>query len=622
MKKILGLFIILLIFNTISGQSLNHAITNSHVDSVWQGINLPQGYTGKGVIVGITDWGFDYTHPVFFDTTLTYSRILRVWDMFRNNGTPPEGFNYGVEYTDSNEILQALCDTFNVYEYGYHGTHVASIAAGSGAKTKYRGVAFEADLLFATFIVDEQSVIDAFLWMYQVAQKENKRLVINMSWGLYYMDNLDGTGKLAKIMDSLSTLGVVFVTSGGNNGDVNFHIGQNFTTNKDTLRTQIQYDDRNANTYWGQSISMTNSPKSSFQFQIHLLDINNNIIYIDKSYNTINGNQNIDTTIIINEDTLIYRIAIESENPDNHRPQVRLRVKKTTSTYKLCLYIHADNGEFHAWNVAELENNVGNWGNDFINPYKNDTLWTAGDVYHGLGAPANVECAITVAAYNPSRPIPLGTRGGEIASFSSYGGTIDGRIKPEIAAPGQEIVGALSSYTTRYSSSIRTTKVNFRNREYGFVPLSGTSMSSPVVAGIVALILQANPNLTPQEIKNIITETAQNDQYTQTAGVERFGYGKINAYAAVQKALETLTISNNNADTHFLIYPNPTKNIINIQNTNYQQIKNIEIYNISGQLIKTTIINKSFTQIDISELPSGIYILKINDLHIKKIIKF
>ena len=155
--------------------------------------------------------------------------------MFRSQGPHPEGYDYGTVYTDTADILAAMCDTSNVYQYGYHGTRVASIAGGSGGGSKYRGVAFEADLLFATFLVNEQAVIDAFNWMYQIAQSRNKRLVINISWGLYYMDNLDGTGRLSHTIDSLTGLGVVFVTSGGNNGDVNFHLGQNFTEKQDTM---------------------------------------------------------------------------------------------------------------------------------------------------------------------------------------------------------------------------------------------------------------------------------------------------------------------------------------------------------------------------------------------------
>ncbi|MEG2070354.1 MAG: S8 family serine peptidase, partial [Bacteroidales bacterium] len=171
----------------IEGQQLNKAVIDGRVDSTWKGYDLPQGFSGKDVIIGFTDWGFDYTHPVFYDTLKSHYRVLRAWDQFRNEGPAPQGFNYGTEIIGQAELLQKQCDTFNVYRYGYHGTHVAGIAGGAGAGTQYRGVAYDANLLFATFLVNEQAVMDAFHWMYNVAQQEQKRLIINMSWGLYYM---------------------------------------------------------------------------------------------------------------------------------------------------------------------------------------------------------------------------------------------------------------------------------------------------------------------------------------------------------------------------------------------------------------------------------------------------
>ena len=72
-------------------------------------------------------------------------------------------------------------------------------------------------------------MIDAFVWMKNIADQDQKRLVVNMSWGLYLMGTLDGTSLVSQAIDQLSDEGVVFVTSGGNNGNVNFHIRKNFS---------------------------------------------------------------------------------------------------------------------------------------------------------------------------------------------------------------------------------------------------------------------------------------------------------------------------------------------------------------------------------------------------------
>jgi minor extracellular serine protease Vpr len=168
-------------------QSLDKAVKDVHADSVQLGIGLPQGYTGKNVLIGITDWGFDYSSPMFYDTLLQNTRILAAWDQFKTSGPAPVGFGYGTEYSSQPEFIAAGADTANIYSYATHGSHVAGIAGGSGAGTPYRGVAFDAQYLFATFLVDEGAVFDAWDWMHQKSVSEGKRLVINMSWGLYHL---------------------------------------------------------------------------------------------------------------------------------------------------------------------------------------------------------------------------------------------------------------------------------------------------------------------------------------------------------------------------------------------------------------------------------------------------
>jgi len=196
---------------------LDKAIIDMHVDSVHAGINLPQGYTGKNVYIGVTDWGFDYTSPVFYDTALNQTRIIAAWDQFKTSGPAPQGFSYGTEYNTIGSLLAAQTDTANIYSYHTHGTHVASIAGGSGGGTIYRGVAYEANFLFVTFLVDESAVLDAWEWMYQKAQADGKRLIINMSWGLYHFGTLDGNSLLSQAISAYSALGVVFSNYWGNN---------------------------------------------------------------------------------------------------------------------------------------------------------------------------------------------------------------------------------------------------------------------------------------------------------------------------------------------------------------------------------------------------------------------
>src|SRR5690606_31168725 len=174
------------------GPALHEAVKDIRADQVHAGTGLPQPYTGEGVIIGVVDWGFDYTHPMFYDTALSHTRILAAWDQVKQIGTPPDGFAHGAVYVGADELAVAQHDTVSPLT-DYHGTHVAGIAGGSGGGTIYRGVGFGSDLLFSQMRNDVTSAIDAFQWMNNIAQAEGKRLVINNSWGNYRLFPLDGT---------------------------------------------------------------------------------------------------------------------------------------------------------------------------------------------------------------------------------------------------------------------------------------------------------------------------------------------------------------------------------------------------------------------------------------------
>lgn len=625
MKKTLLLTAILCAMMLSYGQAwLDKAVPDGRVDSVWAGEGLPQGFTGEGVIIGITDWGFDYTHPVFYDTNMIHYRVLRAWDQYKQSGPAPAGFDYGTEYVGAEELLNAHCDTINPYDYGYHGTHCASIAGGAGAGTHYRGVAPEAEFLFATFDIADQAVIDAWNWMYNVAQQEGKRLVISMSWGVYTLDNMDGSGVLADEVRRLTDLGVVFVTSAGNNGDEDFHIKYDFTQHQgDTMRTYMQTP-YSYNNLWGSSISMVNSANSPFQFSMMVMDNSYNIIASTPYVFTANGDATLDTFIVVNNDTLVYRYEVRATNEYNHAPAARLIVKKDTR-YKFGLAVTASEGEFHAWNVIELTKAWGNTGVPFVKPSAHPD-WIAGDNQYGISTPANIDEIITVAAHQAMYTYGAGyTNGGSIADFSSSGPGFGEELKPEISAPGKSVVSAISSYTSTYSGNYVTT-VEFNGRDYKFASLSGTSMSCPFVAGVVALILQANPYLSVAQVKEIIHETATTDRFTEQAGVNRFGYGKINAYQAVLKALNTVSVEDytETAVSQYTIFPNPTDGQCYVTvNSDAMQI-DYALYDLTGRVIAKNRVLPGVNQLDMQALPSGCYILRLNDgqqIVSKKIIK-
>jgi subtilisin family serine protease len=534
---------------------LDKAVHDVRADSVQQGIGLPQGFKGKNVYIGVTDWGFDYTHPAFYDSALTQTRIIAAWDQFKTSGPHPLGFNYGTEYVGSSALIAAGSDTANIYSYSTHGTHVASIAGGCGAGTQYRGVAYDANFLFVTFLVDEAAVLDAWEWMYQKAQAAGKRLVINMSWGLYHFGTLDGNSLLSQAITAYSDLGVVFVNSAGNNGNVNFHLKKSF--NNDQLNSKVDFYSYAANAnMWGQSIHAWGEVGNSFSNGIVVKNTSNATLAESPFYSTNNTYNYIDTFLVAGTDTIFYNVAADSAHPLNQKPQMRLRVKCTNTALKILLKSTAIDGIVNYWNVTELTTDVGNWGMPFS---YSGTGTTPGDADHGISEPSCSDDVISVAAYAPSYLTPGGSSvGGGLASFSSHGPRYDGVMKPDIAAPGVSICSAISSFTDVAYTTISS--VTFNNKTYDYAKFSGTSMSGPVVAGACALILEANPWLTAAQVKQLIKETARTDNFTgviPALGSPLWGMGKLNAYAAVKEALALVEIPENTLDNAWNIYPNP-----------------------------------------------------------------
>jgi subtilisin family serine protease len=153
----------------------------------------------------------------------------------------------------------------------------------------------------------------------------------------------------------------------------------------------------------------------------------------------------------------------------------------------------------------------------FANPYGDSKFlnYTHTDVYGGylgtVGIPATSPYVIAVGALT-SKPLDGDYTSlidlGKIAYFSSRGPTRDGRIKPDITAPGYWILSAWSGST-------------------GYIEKAGTSMASPVVAGIVAQLLEVNSNLDVFQVKDILSKTALSDSYTLTLPNYTYGYGKV-----------------------------------------------------------------------------------------------
>lgn len=587
---------------------LDRAVQDTRADSVQRGINLPAAFTGKDVLIGVTDWGFDYGHPMFYDTLLSQSRVYAAWDQYKQVGNLPLGQTYGVEYDTPAELAAAETDTANIYSHHTHGTHVAGIAGGSGAGSVYRGFAFESQYLFTTFYIDQASAIDAFVWMKDKAAAAGKRLVVNMSWGVYYnqMGSLDGFSLLSQAIDELSaTNNVVFAGAAGNNNGTNFHIKKTFSNN--FFNSMVGFYSYAANPYmWGECITAWGEQGHPFATRISVYTSTGTLLAASPFYSTsVTGY--LDSMLVVGNDTILFNVSRETANPLDGRPGMQIRIRSLNLNNKIVITGSALDGTVHYWNLPELTNGAGNFGQTFS---AFGTNGVSGDSFYAIGEPGCTNSVITVAAYASSYMSPGGTLvGGAPASFTSIGPLHNETMKPDIAAPGVSVASSISSYTDAAYSAVSS--ITFNNKTYDFARFSGTSMATPCVAGIASLILDANPNLSAQQVKYIIKTTARLDNYTGAIvvpGDTKWGMGKINAYAAVKLALNTLSLEEKTKVAPFVLYPNPASGVLHLLNIDEVPLKSLSLVSLEGKTIPA---NWNQETVDISLLSPGTYWLKI-----------
>ncbi|MGC3977720.1 MAG: S8 family serine peptidase [Paludibacteraceae bacterium] len=214
----------------------------ANVDKVHSGTGLTLPYTGKDVVVGVIDNGFQYDHINFYTSDGTQTRVKRVWNQ-NVTGTPPTGFSYGTEYKTQETILAAKKD----FSDETHATHVTGIAAGGDKNNgnTYYGVAPNADIVMVSYnandnSTDNVSLADGIKYIYDYATSVNKPCVVNMSLGIHYGPH-DGTSAFDQVCDGLQGKGRLLVGAAGNEGADQLHISKTFAAKTDTLRSFFFY---------------------------------------------------------------------------------------------------------------------------------------------------------------------------------------------------------------------------------------------------------------------------------------------------------------------------------------------------------------------------------------------
>ncbi len=509
------------------------------MDKVHSGEGLESPYTGKGVVLGVIDQGFEYTHPAF-STPDGQLRIKRVWNRYKDQ--------------DSLLTVQDILAEENDGYDGMHATHVTGIAAGSKIEgNDFYGNAPDAELVMVPSNFEGQEVLEDVKFIHDYAAAQGKPCVINMSFGGQIGPH-DGTTDFDRTMDQLVGKGKIVVGAVGNDADIPVHLEKIFRTERDTLRFLLS---PRSDVFF---LYMLGGNEQSFNGTLFLYDpVRQSRIFLD---NRILWNY-VSMESAVNEDngkmTAIFAIRYEALKKylgflDDFL--VGMEVFDAPANYV-----------FHAW--------VNYFHAAFSDGGRTDGYFTPGDAQYTIGElGASPSRTLAVGAYasctewtalngETVRNMGFG-QVGDVANFSNYGPQLDNDLpKPLICAPGLFVTSAYSKQEASFNpeTNMVTARISKDGEDFYYGVEAGTSMSSPQVAGIIACWMQAYPQLTPEQAMEIIQKTAINDEYTgniRETWHNQWGYGKINAYEGLKEciklAAETGMNETLNSETPVTIY--------------------------------------------------------------------
>jgi len=520
---------------------------------------------GAGVIVGIIDSNFDFTLDNFRHTDGS-TRILFFWNQLLIPGVNEHAprnlgdlhFPYGVEY-DAPAINQALStatpfafirntNSAEQPEAGGHGTHVAGIAVGNGRSgdaafpaNRFIGVAPAADIILVqpnfsdafgewpgTF-TDSVRVGQAISYIFRRAQQLGRPCVINISLGQNGGSH-DGESVLERVIDgAVLPPGCAIVVSAGNQHIFRSHASGTLQTGeKRRLAWKVggglpffSGEDRSIN-------ELEVWYASDDAFQIQLTDPAGNSTPIvapgDELDFPLPGGESVhidsERFTILNGDARIY---VRITPPLSPTGGIAGPVSAGTWAIELAA-IASQQGRFDAWierdDVRIKQIPVpAQFSQSFFQGVDFDEQMT-------LSTPATGRRSVVVANYdhrvNPQQP----------SGSSGRGRTRDGRLKPELAAPGVTIISS-NALGGRVNPAHDPTDPTSPAAIFPMrVKKTGTSMAAPHVAGIIALMFQKNPRSTAEQVRKILIAAAHPPPGSSGFDIA-WGFGKVDAKSVI-----------------------------------------------------------------------------------------
>ena len=590
--------------------TLDEVVKVDNVSPAYEGTTVP-AFTGRGVVMGIQDVGFDLTHPNFFaDNARTDYRIKAFWDQLAGmrdytpptDGTAEEGGDdrlpVGREYVTAADILALGCSTDGYTQQ--HGTHTTGIAAGSGHDTPWRGIAWESDIcLVANAITDDTIYIDrryydkytsatdalGFKYCFDYAAAHGMPCVVSFSEG--YTPYFDEDDLLfSEFLSRLTGPGRILVASAGNESRYltyfekpagsdeagsfvySWHERARYRVLSDGTPTlQLQaYDGQH------QQLTFTTSGEWTEEAIVDTM-------FFDKDTCAVSVSRYPSAMI---EGRTIYEVTLSSNRMLAHLPSMAIIVRGADCEAML-----------YGSSSSALQN------------LETDTRWNAALRGRNILAPGCLDAVLCVGSTShrieytdiEGKPHTSSDVPGLWSPFSSTGPSLNGLQKPNVTAAGLNVLSSLSSYyfekvPAAIGAHVRHTVIDGRTYPWG--ANSGTSMSTPVVSGAIALWLQANPQLTPADVLGVLERTCQHPEADLTYPNERYGYGEIDVYRGLLDVLGASGIEQ--LSTH-----QPQGVTINVKNgqlcltfqSQPQSPVDVTVYSLDGRQLHHTTIDPS-----------------------------
>jgi len=460
------------------------------------------GYTGSGTYVAVIDTGIDYTHENFGG----YS------------GFPNEKIPYGYDFADGDN---------DPMDHNGHGTHVAGTVAGVGTAefqdkngnvVPLKGVAPDAKIIICKVFSDygpyaySADIVAAIEYLIQLKQDGVNVVAANMSLGSDKGFD-DPTEPEQKAIKNAYEAGITFAISAGNEAFFEYALGPNYIgTNPDGKYTSYIKDP-----------ARVGAPGAS-RYAITVAAVNNQGAVLEGQKLTFNNDyvmyltsgESPDPVSVFNQqlvtivDTNSQFCSVPEGNEMDYSGKVLL-IDRGTCTFEVKVN--------NALAVSAIGVVVGNNDNDasLINMALGTVANTIPAVF--IGGPDKVKLRSAIQAAGGSLQVVFSdeiarsyaaTNPNSVASFTSWGPAPNMAFKPTVSAPGVAIFSSVPG--NQYAT------------------YQGTSMAAPHVAGAVAVIKQAHPDWTPDQIKQALVNTAEPiSKYSPRVQ----GAGRINVAKAV-----------------------------------------------------------------------------------------